>query len=339
MPGQQNNKTGQDKVRQDKVRQDMVRQDMVRQNKSRQDKTGGRAPSARPRPPARVAGQRQKTGQSRPTTSRATTGTSEPTTVGDVTRTQSAPAKATTPKPAGARTSGAGSTTTTSTAAKTSADKPAAVGSKTRTDGAAAPKAAPSKPAVRATARRRLHRADTPQPVNLLLVVLSVLTLLAAATVSVLFIAKVSTPPWVDPELLPTAEAAYQTMYTFDFNDPDGSSESILSVLTGDLRDSYAEDLESALVPTYLEVSALTRVDNVVVGLQEINASQTEAVVIAHGTFVIKSVTTGQEAPPEDSGCTITEDGSESCPQSARLVLTLVDGQWLVSEAAILSTE
>lgn len=139
--------------------------------------------------------------------------------------------------------------------------------------------------------------------------------------------------------MLPAAEAAYQAMYTFDFNDPDGSSESVLAVLTGDLREKYADDLESAIVPTYLEVSALTRMDNVVAGLQEINGAQDEAVVIAHGTFVINSVTTGQEAPPEESGCTITEDGSESCPQSARLVLSLVDGQWLVSEAAILSTD
>lgn len=171
-----------------------------------------------------------------------------------------------------------------------------------------------------------------------MVVVLSVLTLFAAAALAALVVERATTPPRVDPTLLPAAEAAYEAMYTFDYTDPAGSVEATLSVLTGELRDRFEADLDAQLVPSYLEVSATTRVDNIVVGLQDINEPQTEAVVVAYGTFVVKSVDSGQQAAPEGSECAVTPDGADACAQTLRLDLVKDDGSWLVSAVTTLTT-
>ena len=67
--------------------------------------------------------------------------------------------------------------------------------------------------------------------------------------------------------------------------------------------------------------------DNITVGLQSINDDQTEAVVIAYGTFVVMSVVSGQQGPPEGCECAVTDDGAEACVQTLQLNLENVDGR------------
>jgi len=179
-------------------------------------------------------------------------------------------------------------------------------------DATASARSGPRTTSLAATARRQ-RRSAQPTRINLLLVVLSVLTLLAGVAVAILVVERVTTPPRVDPALLPAAADAYSAMYSFDYTDPDGSVEATLAVLTGDLRAQFQADLDAQVVPSYLEVSATTRVDNITVGLQSVNDDQSEAVVIAYGTFVVKSVVSGQPGTPEGSECAVTEDGAEAC--------------------------
>ena len=188
------------------------------------------------------------------------------------------------------------------------------------------------------TARRQRQRTPQRRRVNLALSVLSLLAVVAAVAVTLLVIERVTTPPRLDPDLLPAAEAAYSAMYSFDSTDADASVADTLAVLTGDLRAQFEDDLAADVVPAYLEVSATTRVDNIRVGLQDVNDEQTEAVVVAYGMFVVKSVNSGQEAAPAGSECAVTDDGADACVQTLRLNLELVDGTWLVSAVTTLTT-
>ncbi len=168
--------------------------------------------------------------------------------------------------------------------------------------------------------------------------VLSLLVVLAAVAVTLLVIERITSPARLDPELLPAAKAAYSAMYSFDYTDPDASVADTLAVLTGDLRAQFKDDLAADVVPAYLQVSATTRVDNIRVGLQDVNDEQTQAVVIAYGTFVVKSVNSGQQAAPQGSECAVTDDGADACVQTLRLNLELVDRTWLVSAVTTLTT-
>lgn len=195
---------------------------------------------------------------------------------------------------------------------------------------------ASTKPTPIASTARRQCRRPAPSRINVVLVVLSVLAMLAAAAVTVLVIERVTTPAQVDPELLPAAEAAYSAINSFDYTDVDGSVEESLAVLMPELRDQYVADLQDGIVPAYLEASATVRVDNILVGLQSINEEQNEAVVIAYGTKVTKSV--NQQAPPAGSECAVTADGADACVLTQQLSLRNVDGTWLVSAVSTITT-
>ncbi len=315
-------------------------------------------PRPRPRPGQRVAGRRQKaapraveSGALSSSTDAAEAAASR--TAADkaagtkrprpprTDATKAAAVQAAAAKAAAARRSGTRGVTAKS-GAKPATAKPASAKPATRTSAppskAAKPSAPPAKSTQVAATARRTRQRPTGQPrLNLTFIVLSVLTVLAAAAVTFLVVERATTPPLVDPELLPAAKDAYAAMYSFDYTDPDGSVENSLAVLTGDLRERFEDDLNGQVVESYLEVSATTRVDNITVGLQNINAEQTEAVVIAYGTFVVKSVNSGQEPAPEGSECAVTNDGADACVQTLQLNLELVDGTWLVSNVTTLT--
>jgi len=325
---------------------------------------GESTPRPRPRPPAKVAGQRQKTpsraGSAEAAPAKAAPAkTAPPLAATQAPGTKTSPRKPAPPKTAATRAAVAQAAAAKTAAARRSAGKTAAAqagGAETAPPKSAA-KPAPTKravtlprdsevsskttstsPALASTARRRRQRSARHREVNLVLVVLSVLALLAAAAVTVLVVQRVTTPPTVDPELLPAAAQAYSAMYSFDYTDPDGSVRDSLAVLTGDLRERFEEDLDGQVVPSYLEVSATTRVDNITIGLQDINEEQTEAVVIAYGTFVVNSVNSGQQSAPTGSECAVTDDGADACVQTLQLNLVNVDGTWLVSDLTTLTT-
>ena len=79
-----------------------------------------------------------------------------------------------------------------------------------------------------------------------------------------------------------------------------------LDVLTGDLRTQHETDLQSGIVDTYEQVSATTRYEVADVGLQQVDDDQTAAAVVVFGRYVVESVTSGTQAPPQGSGCTVT---------------------------------
>lgn len=170
--------------------------------------------------------------------------------------------------------------------------------------------------ALTSTARRSRQRRTEQGGINLVLVVLGVLTLLAAASVTVSIVERVthrpgSTPSCFPRPRMPTRRCTASTTPTL------GSGRDTLAVLTGELREQFQADLDAQVVPSYLGVSATTRVDNITVGLQSINEEQTEAVVVAYGTFVVKSTVSGQQGTPEGSECAVTADGAEACVNPA----------------------
>ncbi|MBA3293801.1 MAG: hypothetical protein H0T40_08710 [Geodermatophilaceae bacterium] len=143
--------------------------------------------------------------------------------------------------------------------------------------------------------------------------VLSVLTLLAAAAVTVLVVQRVNTPPQVDVELLPAAADAYSAIVSFDNTAPGSSRQDLFAVVTRDLRAQMQADLAAQVVPSYLEVSATSRGEDVTVGLQSVHDDQSGAVVIGYGTFVAgsavpESAVPGQQGTPEASECAVIAD-------------------------------
>ncbi len=169
------------------------------------------------------------------------------------------------------------------------------------------------------TARRRQQRPGHQPEVNLVLAVLTVLTLLAAAAVTVLVVQRVNTPPQVDAELLPAAADAYSGIVGFDNTASGSSRQELFAVVTRDLRAQMQADLAAQVVPSYLEVSATSRVEDVTVGLQSVHDDQSGAVVIGYGTFVAgsavpesafpESAVPGQQGTPEASQCAVIADG------------------------------
>ncbi|MDQ3054360.1 MAG: hypothetical protein M3R66_11255 [Actinomycetota bacterium] len=184
------------------------------------------------------------------------------------------------------------------------------------------------------TARRRQQRPGHQPEVNLVLAVLTVLTLLAAAAVTVLVVQRVNTPPQVDAELLPAAADAYSGIVGFDNTASGSSRQDLFAVVTRDLRAQMQADLAAQVVPSYLEVSATSRVEDVTVGLQSVHDDQSGAVVIGYGTFVAgsavpesvvpesvvpasvvpesplpESAVPGQQGTPEASECAVIADG------------------------------
>ena len=73
-------------------------------------------------------------------------------------------------------------------------------------------------------------------------------------------------------------------------------------------------------------------------GLKRISEAQDSATVLVFGSYVIESVTSGEQEAPEGSGCMVTPQGAQSCIQTLRLELEKVEGEWKIGDYAILTT-
>ena len=73
-------------------------------------------------------------------------------------------------------------------------------------------------------------------------------------------------------------------------------------------------------------MSATTRYEVADVGLQQVDDDQTDATVVVFGQYVVESVTSGTQAPPQGSECTVAPEGAQSCTQTVQLQLVDVDG-------------
>ncbi|WP_100497388.1 hypothetical protein [Geodermatophilus chilensis] len=143
---------------------------------------------------------------------------------------------------------------------------------------------------------------------------------------------------FVDPAVFDAARESVEALYAYDYRDSEGSVQGKLDVLTGSLRDQYETDLQSGIIDTYEQVSATTRYEVADVGLQQVDADQTTATVVVFGQYVVESVNSGTQAPPEGSECTVTPEGAQSCTQTVQLQLMDVDGTWKISELTLLTT-
>jgi hypothetical protein len=146
-------------------------------------------------------------------------------------------------------------------------------------------------------------------------------------------------PPYVTASVFSATRAAVRALYAFDYNDSDGSVQRKLAVLTGDLHDQYAKDLsQGGIIDTYEQVSATTSYEVSDVGLQQINDAQDTATLVVFGRYVVKSVNSGDQAPPKGSECEVTPDGAQACTQTVQVHVVRVDGSWKVSELTLLTT-
>jgi hypothetical protein len=178
---------------------------------------------------------------------------------------------------------------------------------------------------------------EAPRRRALLPVVLLLLVVAAAAGGGWLLWQRLN-PSTVDAAVLSSTRDAVEQLYAFDYRDSEGSVEGKLAVLTGDLRERYAEDLEGGIIDTYEQVSATTRYEVDDVGLKRISEAQDSATVLVFGAYVIESVNSGEQEAPEGSGCTVTPEGAQSCIQNLRLELEKVDGEWKIQDYAVLTT-
>jgi len=146
-------------------------------------------------------------------------------------------------------------------------------------------------------------------------------------------------PAYVDPSVFSAARAEVQTLYAYDYQDSDGSVQRKLDVLTGDLKESYRQDLSTGgIIDTYEQVSATTSYDVAEVGLQQVNPAQDQATVVVFGQYVVKSVNSGTQQAPTGSECQVTDDGAQACTQTVQVTMTRVDGDWKISELTLLTT-
>jgi ABC-type arginine transport system ATPase subunit len=65
---------------------------------------------------------------------------------------------------------------------------------------------------------------------------------------------------------------------------------------------------------------------------------QDNATVVVFGQYVVRSVTSGTQAAPEGSECTVTPEGAQSCTQTVQVQMTRVDGDWKISDLTLLTT-
>ncbi|SDE32330.1 hypothetical protein SAMN05660485_00573 [Blastococcus fimeti] len=167
---------------------------------------------------------------------------------------------------------------------------------------------------------------------------LTALCVLAAAGVGYLIWQRLN-PEHVDDGIFAAASSAVEDLYAYDYQDPDGSLDRKLAVLTGDLREQYEAELsQGGILDTYEQVSATTSYEVLDVGLQQVNDAQDTATVVVFGRYVAKSVTSGNGQAPEGSECEVTPEGAQSCVQTIRLGLVQVDGDWKISELTQLTT-
>jgi hypothetical protein len=146
-------------------------------------------------------------------------------------------------------------------------------------------------------------------------------------------------PGYVDPSVFDAARSGVQALYAYDYKDSDGSIQRKLDVLTGDLKDSYRQDLSTGgIIDTYKQVSATTSYDVAEVGLQQVNGAQDQATVVVFGQYVVKSVNSGTQKAPAGSECTVTSDGAQACTQTVQVTLLQVGGHWKISALTLLTT-
>ncbi|MGY2083854.1 hypothetical protein [Blastococcus sp. SYSU DS0539] len=206
-----------------------------------------------------------------------------------------------------------------------------------REDGA--PGAAPGHRAAPAAARGR-RSASAPagrRPGRTAVAVLALLCLLAAAGAGTLLWQRLD-PRYVDASVVAAAREGVQALYAYDYGDSEGSVQGKLAVLTGELREQYERDLQGGIIDTYEQVSATTSYEVNDVGLQQINDAQDTATLVVFGQYVVESVNSGAQQPPEGSECQVTADGAQSCVQTVQLRMVTVDGKWKISELTLLTT-
>ena len=146
-------------------------------------------------------------------------------------------------------------------------------------------------------------------------------------------------PASVDPSLFSAARSGVEALYAYDYKHSDASIQRKLDVLTGDLKDSYRQDLSTGgIVDTYEQVSATTSYDVAEVGLQQVNRSQDQATVVVFGRYVVKSVNSGSQQAPSGSECTVTDDGAQACTQTVQVTLVRAGGTWKISALTLLTT-
>ncbi|WP_347058031.1 hypothetical protein ABC795_15310 [Blastococcus sp. HT6-30] len=168
--------------------------------------------------------------------------------------------------------------------------------------------------------------------------VLAALCLVAAAGAGTLLWQRLE-PRYVDASVVEAAGDGVRALYAYDYADSEGSVEGKLAVLTGELREQYERDLsQGGIIDTYEQVSATTRYEVNDVGLQQINDAQDTATLVVFGQYVVESVNSGAQQPPEGSECQVTAEGAQSCVQTVQLRMVTVDGEWKISELTLLTT-
>ncbi|MGY1986705.1 hypothetical protein ACI792_10800 [Blastococcus sp. SYSU DS0669] len=146
-------------------------------------------------------------------------------------------------------------------------------------------------------------------------------------------------PGYVQTAVIDAAGDGVRALYAYDYEDSEGSVQGKLAVLTGELREQYERDLsQGGIIDTYEQVSATTSYEVNDVGLQQINDAQDTATLVVFGQYVVRSVTTGQQQPPEGSECQMTPEGAQSCVQTVQVRMVTVDGEWKISELTLLTT-
>jgi hypothetical protein len=168
-------------------------------------------------------------------------------------------------------------------------------------------------------------------------ITLAVLCVLAAGAGGFLLWQRLD-PPTVNASVFSATRSAAEALYAFDYKHPDGSKQRKLAVLTGDLRDQYQKDAnQGGIIDSAVQVSATTRLDVLDVGLQQINEAQDAATLVVFGNYVVTSVNSGSQAPPQGSACEVTPDGAQSCRQILRVHVLRVDGDWKIDEVTVLT--
>ena len=178
----------------------------------------------------------------------------------------------------------------------------------------------------------------TGRRLSALALVLTLLSLVAAAGAGFLLWQRLN-PSYVSTSVLAATRSGVEALYAYDYRDSEGSVESKLAVLTGELREQYETDLsQGGILETYEQVSATTSYEVADVGLQQINEAQDTATLVVFGNYVVKSATTGQEPAPQGSECEVSPDGAQSCTQTVQVGVVQVDGEWKINELTLLTT-
>jgi hypothetical protein len=171
-----------------------------------------------------------------------------------------------------------------------------------------------------------------------LALVLVLLCLAAGAGAGVLLWQR-QNPTSVDPAIFAAARDGVRALYAYDYRDSEGSVQGKLDVLTGELREQYEQDLgQGGIIDTYEQVSATTSYEVLEVGLQQVNDAQDTATLVVFGQYLVESVNSGSQQPPEGSECLVTPAGAQSCTQTVQVRVIEVDGDWKISELTLLTT-